>query len=111
MDHIHGPVQGAGSQLPCPGFIPTAVVFHEEKVIAAIMCLTVQGCSCISTDTNIPIGIDTHSACIIRSGGAQLLGPGFVSAAVILDEDQIQFPGIGVAVKRASGVASDVGVS
>ena len=111
MDHIDGPVQGTGAKLTGPQFSPGTVVFDEEKIVASVMVLSVKSRGGVAGETDIPVRIDTDSACIIGSGGTQLLGPGFVAAGVILDQEQIQFSGMGVAVQRSSGITRDVGVS
>ena len=111
MDHIDGPIQGARAELTGPQFSPGAVVFDEEKIVASVMGLSIKSRGGVAGETDIPIRIDTDTACIIGSGGAQLLGPGFVAAGVILDQEQVQFSGMGAAVQRSPCITRDVGVS
>ena len=75
------------------------------------MSLSIKCRSGVAGKTDIPVRIDTDSSCIIGSGGTQLLGPGFVAVGVILDQEQIQFSGMGVAVERSSGITRDVRIS
>ena len=100
MDHIDGPVQGSRAELTGPQFSPGAVVFDEEKIVASVMSLSIESRGGVAGETDVAVRIDTNSACIIGSGGAQLFGPGFVAAGVILDQEQIQFPGMVVTVQR-----------
>ena len=111
MDHIDGPIKSTRAELTGPQFSPGTVVFDEEKIVASVMGLSVKSRGGVAGETDVPVRIDTNSACIIGSGGAQLFGPGFVAAGVILDQEQIQFPGMGVTVKRTPGITRDVGVS
>ena len=111
MDHIDGPVQGTGAELTGPQFGSRTVVFDEEEVVASVMGLSIKSRGGVAGETDIPIRIDTDTACIIGSGGAQLLGPGFVAVGVILDQEQIQFSGMGVTIQRSPCITRDVGVS
>ena len=111
MDHIDGPVQGTRTELTGPQFGSRTVIFDEEEIVASVMGLSIESRGGVAGKTDIPVRIDTDSACIIGSGGAQLLGPGFIAVGVILDQEQIQFSGMGVAVQRSSGITRDVGVS
>ena len=111
MDHIDGSIQGTRAELTGPQFGSGTIVFDEEEVVASVMGLSIESRGGVSGETDIPVRIDTDSACIIGSGGAQLLGPGFVAVGVILDQEQIQFSGMGVAVQRSSGITRDVRIS
>ena len=111
MDHIDGPIQGTGAELTGPQFGSRTVVFDEEKIIASVMGLSIESRGGVAGETDIPVRIDTDTACIIGSGGTQLLGPGFVAAGVILDQEQVQFSGMGVAVQRTPGITRDVRIS
>ena len=111
MDHIDGPVQGTGAELTGPQFGSGTVIFDEEEVVASVMGLSIKCRGGVAGKTDIPVRIDTDSACIIGSGGTQLLGPGFVAAGVILDQEQIQFSGMGVTIQRSPCITRDVGVS
>ena len=108
MDYIDGPVQGTGAELTGPQFGSGTIVFDEEEVVASVMGLSIESRGGVAGETDVPVRIDTDTACIIGSGSAQLLGPGFVSAGVILDQEKVQFSGMGVAVQRSSGITSDV---
>ena len=85
MDHIDGPVQGSRAELTGPQFGSGTVVFDEEEIIASVMGLSIKSRIGVAGETDIPVRIDTDPACIIGSGGTQLLGPGFVAVGVILD--------------------------
>ena len=111
MDHVDGPVQGTRAELTGPQFGSGTVVFDEEKIIASVMGLSIESRGGVAGKTDVPVRIDTDTACIIGSGGTQLLGPGFVAAGVILDQEQVQFSGMGVAVQRTPGITGDVGIS
>ena len=111
MDHIDGPVQGTRAELTGPQFGSRTVIFDEEEIVASVMGLSIESRGGVSGETDVPVRIDTDSACIIGSGGAQLLGPGFVAAGVILDQEQVQFSGMGVAVQRTPGITRDVRIS
>ena len=111
MDHIDGPIQGARAELTGPQFGSGTVVFDEEEVIASVMGLSIKCRSSVAGKTDIPVRIDTDSACIIGSGGAHLPGPGFIAVGVILDQEQVQFSGMGVTVQRTPGITRDIGVS
>ena len=94
MDHIDGPVQGIGAELTGPQFGSGTIVFDEEEVVASVMGLSIESRGGVAGETDIPIRINTDTACIIGSGGAQLLGPGFVAVGFILDQKQVQFSGM-----------------
>ena len=111
MDYIDGPVQGTRAELTGPQFGSRTVVFDEEEVVASIMGLSIESRGGVAGETDVAVRIDTDSACIIGSGGTHLLGPGFISAGVILDQEQVQFSGMGVAVQRTPVITRDVGVS
>ena len=85
MDHIDGPIQGTGAELTGPQFGSRTVVFDEEKIIASVMGLSIESRGGVAGKTDIPVRIDTDSACIIGSGGAQLLGPFTFSVFVVFD--------------------------
>ncbi len=111
MDHIDGPVQGTLAELTGPQFGSGTIVFDEEKIVASVMSLSIESRGGVAGETDVAVRIDTNSACIIGSGGTHLLRPGFISAGVILDQEQVQFPGMGVTVQRTPGITRDVGVS
>ena len=71
------------------------------------MGLFIESCGGVTGETDIPICIDTDSACIIGSGGAQLLGPGFVTVSIILDQEQVQFSEMCIAVQRSPCITRD----
>ena len=110
MDHIDGSIQGAGAELTGPQFGSRTVVFDEEEVVASVMGLSIKSRGGVAGETDVPVRIDTDSACIIGSGGTHLLRPGFISAGVILDQEQVQFPGMGVTVQRTPGKTRNIGV-
>ena len=111
MDDIDGPVQGTRAELTGPQFGSRTVVFDEEEVVASVMGLSIKCRGGVAGETDIPVRIDTDSACIIGSEGAHLPGPGFIAVGVILDQEQVQFSGMGVAVHRSSGITRDVRIS
>ena len=100
MDHIDGPVQGTRAKLTGPQFGSGTIVFDEEKIVASVMGLSIESRGGVAGETDIPVRIDTDSACIIGSGGTQLLGPQFGSVIVVFDQKQIQISGMGVVVQR-----------
>ena len=65
MDYIDGPVQGTGAELTGPQFGSRTVVFDEEEVVASVMGLSIKSRGGVAGETDIPIRIDTDSACII----------------------------------------------
>ena len=87
MDQIDGPVQGTRTELSGPQFGSRTVVFDEEEVVASVMGLSIESRGGVAGEADVPVRIDTDTACIIGSGSSQLLGPGIVSAGVILDQE------------------------
>ena len=85
MDHINSPIQGTGAELTGPQFGSGTIVFDEEEVVVSVMGLSIESRGGVSGETDVPVLIDTDSACIIGSKGTQLLGPGFTATGVILD--------------------------
>ena len=108
MDHIDGPVQGTRAELTGPQFGSGTIVFDEEEVVVSVMGLSIKSRGGVAGETDVPVRIDTDSACIIGSGGAQLLGPQFGSVIFVFDQEQVQFSGMGVAVQRTPGITRDV---
>ena len=89
MDHIDGPVQGSRAELTGPQFGSKTVVFDEEEIIASVMGLSIKSRVGVAGETDIPVRIDTDTACIIGSGGAQLLGP-FTFSVFLLSSASFQ---------------------
>ena len=85
MDHIDGSVQGTRAELTGPQFGSGTIVFDEEKIVASVMGLSIKSRVGVAGETDIPVRIDTDTACIIGRGGAQLLGPFTFSVFVEFD--------------------------